>query len=71
MTITFGSREFVAATNGAVVVAYPPCSPWTDSSAIDDFSRFARVPQGQISPADAAKTYWRQDMMPKTMKRLA
>ncbi len=67
MTITFSSHEFEAAMKGTLVVAYPP----GEHGSVDEFAYLARVPQSIISPADAAKTYWRWDVMPKTMHRLA
>lgn len=73
MTITFGSQTFVDTMKGAVVIAYPPgeqSAAWL-SRSVDDYAHFARVPQEILSPADAAKTYWRWDVMPKTMQRLA
>jgi hypothetical protein len=73
MTITFSAHEFTAAMKGAIVVAYPPGEGFAadQASPIDDFAHFARVPQRIVSPAEAAKSYWCWDVMPKTMHRLA
>lgn len=67
MTITFSSHEFAAEMKATLVVAYPP----GEQHSVDDFAQFARVPQNILSPAEAARTYWRWDVMPKTMHRLA
>lgn len=66
-TQTFSSHEFAATMQGRVVAAYP----MSERSATFSITEVEPATSRAISPAEAARAFWRWDVMPQTMQRLA
>jgi citrate lyase beta subunit len=73
-TTTYAITDLVAAMKSARLTASPPvCLSIGDSVTMPASYEFALLVGwgGAVSPADAARQYWRWDVMPNTMRRLA